>query len=280
MSATCPSRPVRFPLVPVLAAAVALSLGILAIGLAAVMLSARANADTRPYDDLARAIVAGIDAQPAGAVTAVGGYGAPGVAVQTVDETGDPSAGEDHTRRLMAALTRLGGGRFRLIALDTLDELIVAIKSQNLPDDEERDRIAHLRANARADIFVTGRLRADGLRTTLSYQAVATTTGDLLAVTEDVIVSGPRTLAVAERPVFEPLPRQTDADEPYRPTVEEAEALLFDKGYDPGPVDGVLTEQTRAALRAYQLDSALPVNGRLTRRVVANLRRDARTQPF
>ena len=52
--------------------------------------------------------------------------------------------------------------------------------------------------------------------------------------------------------------------------------MLFERGYDPGPVDGYLTPETREALRAYQLDSALPVNGRLTRRVVENLRRDSR----
>ena len=60
------------------------------------------------------------------------------------------------------------------------------------------------------------------------------------------------------------------------PTVLEAERLLFDLGYDPGPVDGVLTGETRTALRAYQRDSALPINGRMTWRVVENMRRDTR----
>ena len=59
-------------------------------------------------------------------------------------------------------------------------------------------------------------------------------------------------------------------------TVSEAEELLWEHGYDPGPVDGVITGKTRKALEAYQADSALPVNGRLTRRVVENLRRDTR----
>jgi peptidoglycan hydrolase-like protein with peptidoglycan-binding domain len=61
-----------------------------------------------------------------------------------------------------------------------------------------------------------------------------------------------------------------------RPTVLEAEGLLLDLGYDPGLVDGVLTDQTREALRAYQRDSALPVNGRMTWRAVENMRRDTR----
>lgn len=276
---------IRRSIPSVVVSAIAVSVLVLCAGLVWVMLSARAHAaDARTYDTLARDLIAGIDATPAGTLSAVGGYGAPSLAVQTVTEDGDVPLASGHSRRLLAALGRHGGGRFRLIALDSLDELIVAIKAQNLPNDEERERIDHLRANARADIFVHGRLRTDGARTMVSYQAVATTTGDLLAVTDDVVVDGPRVVAVAQQPDLFPQPRRRldpfDTGTPYRASVEEAEQLLFDKGYDPGPVDGYLTEDTRDALRAYQLDSALPVNGRLTRRVVANLRRDARSRPF
>ena len=62
----------------------------------------------------------------------------------------------------------------------------------------------------------------------------------------------------------------------YRPMVEETERLLANLGYDPGPVDGVLTWKAREALRAYQADSALPINGRMTRQSVENMRRDTR----
>ena len=55
--------------------------------------------------------------------------------------------------------------------------------------------------------------------------------------------TGRPTVELAEQPV----PRDAAA---YRPTVEEAERYLLDKGYDPGPVDGYMTEQTRQALRA------------------------------
>src|SRR5581483_3024236 len=35
-------------------------------------------------------------------------------------------------------------------------------------------------------------------------------------------------------------------------TVRETQQALKDKGYDPGPVDGVMGPQTRAALKSYQ----------------------------
>ena len=42
-----------------------------------------------------------------------------------------------------------------------------------------------------------------------------------------------------------------------------AEAHLRDFGYDPGPVDGHFTAETRAAVRAYQVRYGLPVSGML-----------------
>jgi hypothetical protein len=42
-----------------------------------------------------------------------------------------------------------------------------------------------------------------------------------------------------------------------------AETHLRDFGYDPGPVDGVFTAETRAAVRAYQARYGLPVSGML-----------------
>jgi putative peptidoglycan binding protein len=42
-----------------------------------------------------------------------------------------------------------------------------------------------------------------------------------------------------------------------------AETHLRDFGYDPGPVDGHFTAETRAAVRAYQARYGLPVSGLL-----------------
>ena len=45
--------------------------------------------------------------------------------------------------------------------------------------------------------------------------------------------------------------------------IQVAETHVRDFGYDPGPVDGVFTAETQAALRAYQRRYGLPVTGRL-----------------
>lgn len=46
-------------------------------------------------------------------------------------------------------------------------------------------------------------------------------------------------------------------------TVREAQQALKDKGYDPGPVDGVDGPRTRAAVRDYQKKENLTADGRL-----------------
>jgi peptidoglycan hydrolase-like protein with peptidoglycan-binding domain len=48
-----------------------------------------------------------------------------------------------------------------------------------------------------------------------------------------------------------------------RGDVQVAEAHLRDFGYDPGPVDGLYTAQTQAAVRAYQARYGLLVSGQL-----------------
>jgi peptidoglycan hydrolase-like protein with peptidoglycan-binding domain len=60
--------------------------------------------------------------------------------------------------------------------------------------------------------------------------------------------------------------------EPERPALDRllttgdirvAEAHLKDFGFDPGPVDGIFTAQTQAAVRAFQARYGLPVSGLL-----------------
>jgi murein L,D-transpeptidase YcbB/YkuD len=48
-----------------------------------------------------------------------------------------------------------------------------------------------------------------------------------------------------------------------RGDIQVAEAHLLDFGFDPGPVDGIYTPQTQAAVRAYQARYGLPVSGLL-----------------
>jgi peptidoglycan hydrolase-like protein with peptidoglycan-binding domain len=47
--------------------------------------------------------------------------------------------------------------------------------------------------------------------------------------------------------------------------VQVAEAHLHDFGFDPGPVDGIFTAQTQAAVRAFQRRYGLPASGLLDR---------------
>jgi peptidoglycan hydrolase-like protein with peptidoglycan-binding domain len=48
-----------------------------------------------------------------------------------------------------------------------------------------------------------------------------------------------------------------------RGNIQVAEAHLRDFGFDPGPVDGVYTAETRAAVRGYQARYGLPPTGLL-----------------
>jgi peptidoglycan hydrolase-like protein with peptidoglycan-binding domain len=48
-----------------------------------------------------------------------------------------------------------------------------------------------------------------------------------------------------------------------RGDVQGAQAHLQDFGFDPGPVDGLYTAQSQAAVRAYQAHYGLPVSGLL-----------------
>ena len=54
--------------------------------------------------------------------------------------------------------------------------------------------------------------------------------------------------------------------------IRELEGFLADLGFDPGPVDGVLDEQTRTAIKGYQDLAALPVTGRASWGLLAELR--------
>ncbi|MBO6518404.1 MAG: peptidoglycan-binding protein [Rhodospirillales bacterium] len=180
---------------------------------------------------------------------------------------------------MLSALRNESKGRFKFIALGSLGNVIAAIQAQNLPADEQAARIRALRANAQADILVHGTVRTDGGVETLSYDAVSIESGELLASTGAVALGPqiPPLFADNGRGVLPPAQVVSKSvTGRYRPTVEEAERLLAEKGYDPGPVDGVMSPETRQALSDYQRNSALPVNGRMTRQTVENLRRDTR----
>lgn len=239
---------------------------------AALLISIQANAANSPFKGIATDLLEGINNAEASRITAVSGYGAPRIAVRPFknSDTSLPASRiNEFNHQILAELQRQGGSRFQYVTRDSLETLIQEIKDSGLPPRETKQRIADLRQNARADILITGQVRVENNVAILTYQAIGAETGSLFANARPryVPVNAPEIIATSKRPQF---------SNRVQMTVAEAEALLWEHGYDPGPVDGVMTRKTRRALSAYQADSALPVNGRMTRRVVENLRRDTR----
>jgi len=239
-------------------------------------LGAAQAATDRLFAGFAGTVLEGLNAAPVESLPANNGYGAPRIVVRTIGG-GSPDISASYNRRMLRALQTGAKGRFSFVALDALDRLILDIKAEKLTVRETDARIRDLRINARADILVAGTVNRQNGETTLSYQAINTETGALLASTTARPVTTQTRAPKFPKPAIVQAQRRNDG---YRPTVEEAERLLLEKGYDPGPVDGYMSAKTRTALRRYQHDSALPMNGRLTRKVVNNLRRDTRNAAF
>lgn len=266
-----------------IAARIAKTLGLLVLTVAvaawALLGPASAAVSDRAVDALAGEIMRGLNAADFDAVPAGSGYAQPSIAIKAFADEGGPVEAADANYvndRLMMALQRQSRGRFRFVARDAVGDLIADIDSTVEPSAERDARLRDLQANLRADILIRGAIRQTDRGAVLTYQAVASETGALFVSTTPLLIKP----VVAVRPVrivqdrTSALTGSPPSDR--HPTVLEAERLLFDLGYDPGPVDGVLTAQTRDALREYQSDSALPVNGRMTWRVVENMRRDTR----
>ena len=65
-----------------------------------------------------------------------------------------------------------------------------------------------------------------------------------------------------------PAPRAPNAGaESTRDRIANLQRALRRLGYDPGPVDGIPGARTRAAIRAFQADAKLPVNGQISERL-------------
>jgi peptidoglycan hydrolase-like protein with peptidoglycan-binding domain len=56
-----------------------------------------------------------------------------------------------------------------------------------------------------------------------------------------------------------------------RDTVRNAQQALKDKGFDPGPVDGIMGPLTHAAVRSYQEKNSLDADGRLGPQTLGSL---------
>ncbi len=230
----------------------------------------------------AHELLAGIGASDLADIPAIGGYGKPRIAVLpfAADDKAVPkSVSAEFNARLVAELTRQGNRNFRFVARDSLKAIIGEIDSIGELEPGADDRVADLLQNARVDILVLGRLRKTDDGVVLSYKAVSTEDGTLFAATMPRrLLRAPAAMVARARDTVPlvPLPAP-DFLAPStglqgRPRVAEAQRLLVALGYHPGPADGVMRPRTRAALSAFQRTAGLPVNGRMTRRVVQRLR--------
>lgn len=55
--------------------------------------------------------------------------------------------------------------------------------------------------------------------------------------------------------------------------ITEIQTILAEKGYVPGPADGMIGPRTTGAIKQYQTDSDMPVDGRATQGLLAHLKR-------
>ena len=225
----------------------------------------------------AQELLAGIGASDLADIPAIGGYGKPRIAVLPFaadDNAVAKSVGAEFNARLLAELTRQGNRNFRFVARGSLKAIIGEIDSIAELAPGADDRVADLLQGARVDILVIGSLRKTDDAVVLSYKAVSTEDGTLFAATMPRRV--PRAPAIMVARGREQAPAAVKFVPPAgvqgRPRVAEAQRLLTALGYRPGRADGIMRPRTRAALSAFQRAAGLPVNGRMTRRVVLRLR--------
>lgn len=245
--------------------------------LLAMIAGPSARADT-VFARMAYEVLDGLRKARADAIPAASGYGRPTIGARRFDENEVPvpvKTANAWNRRLLNELQRLARDEFDFVDAAGIDLLVRDIEGSLGPADDKANRIATLKARSQPDIRITGSVTMAGTTPVLAYQAMETGGGRLLSST------APRRMKFSEigrAPFVAASDVQAESTAANAPDglVEEAEIRLRALGYDPGPVDGILTEETRRALRHYQLDSALPANGRMTGRVIENMRRDTR----
>lgn len=252
---------------PATAWALAALLGIMAAApLAPQARAAAPGTDQGAFRYFAQHLLAGIGAAKFSDIPAIGGYGRPRIAVLPFPREQTkvpPSVASAFNARLLAALIRQGSRSYRFVARGALKSIADEIGIDGQADDLER--------NARVDILMVGRLRIENAGYVLSYQAVSVEDGTLFAATGQRFVGRPWGHAARRSaPMSAPLP---GPDPKPRARIRDAQRLLADLGYHPGPADGMARMRTRAALRAFQRDQGLADHGRLTRRVMRRLRR-------
>jgi hypothetical protein len=251
-----------------------------------------------PFDILAWEILAGIDASG----DALRRSGAPEgervrIAIRPFSVGQAPlpaSLANEYNDKLLVSLLSQGGSRYRFIAREALGAVIEEIDESSSREVELDDLLTTLVEHAKADVLVVGKLRpTPDEAVVLSYEALGVRDGTILAATsyqrlpldpvEVDLAARSETLDDSAKPASH-LKSGDLLDSPIRtgagtlakrsvpkrrlakpdPGVESAQASLRDLGYDPGLVDGILGARTKAAIRAYQRDTGLPVDGQLS----------------
>jgi len=72
-----------------------------------------------------------------------------------------------------------------------------------------------------------------------------------------------------KQPVVQPTVQEAPADK--HQLVLEIQTMLLQKGYDPGPIDGIEGSLTQSALRAFQDARGLPVTAGVTKEAYSQL---------
>lgn len=91
--------------------------------------------------------------------------------------------------------------------------------------------------------------------------------GILAALAAAVLVAP--VLAAQAQPAVQVAQAATGLETAY---VRGVQKELSAHGYDPGPIDGIAGPQTEAAVRAYQADAGLDINGKADKRLLDHLK--------
>ena len=193
------------------------------------------------------------------------------------------SLANGYNDKLLVSLLSQGGSRYRFVAREALGAVIKEIDESSTREAELDELLTALVERAKADVLVVGKLRRTSDTTAvLSYEVVKVQDGTILAATSfQRLMLDPAEVELAARtearakgappaawPAPAPVPPEPDPD------IETLQADLRTLGYDPGPVDGILGARTAAAIRAYQRDAGLPVDGRPSPALAISLRAD------
>ncbi len=90
---------------------------------------------------------------------------------------------------------------------------------------------------------------------------MAEETPPVLPDPEEELASAPAIPVVEPVQAEEPVSAEEDAVPQYDPLVEEIQTLLRHLGYNPGPIDGKMGRKTEAAIRKFQQDTGVSVDG-------------------